>query len=401
MMGKGWHGLRRKVARRVRFWAQVRFARPVVVFESDDWGLYRQPSAALLAPYGTPGERADEVTESPADLERLYALLERYRDDTGRSACFTANFIVANPDLPAIRHDQFRHYYDRPIETDDLRRPKWQEGLQRRVFYPQYHGRYHCRPESWLQDLQTGTPGARELCAAGCFGGLSLLQGQGWRYHSEYLDWQTGRVPDEGALSRCLEESLGIFERVFGMRSLSTIAPHYIYPDGMDRLWQQAGIRYLQGAGYRLVRDAAGHQQVQTHLMGGLSPAGLLYLNRTVKFEPRRTRPFQGLEPAWSSARECLEAGVPVVIDTHRINYTGPNAAQALPALDTLLCRLQSHRPRFLTTPELGQAIAQRGAYVDVWDHSNHQLALREPFTRTLVRRCLVRRPAGLAPARS
>ena len=123
----------KRMKSRLRHWATWRCAEPVVVFESDDWGMRRRACAKWIRPYGVPSEWADEESETPADLDHLYGVLSRHRDAGGRPACFTANFVVANPDFDAIRRDRFERYHDFPIGDDERLRAKWQEGMGQRV----------------------------------------------------------------------------------------------------------------------------------------------------------------------------------------------------------------------------------------------------------------------------
>ena len=100
---------------RVFNWSQWRCAEPVVIFESDDWGLDRRPCSEFLRTYGEPSSWADEQIETPEDLAKLYEVLDSHRDATGRPACFTANFIVGNPDFDAISREHFTNYDYIPI----------------------------------------------------------------------------------------------------------------------------------------------------------------------------------------------------------------------------------------------------------------------------------------------
>ncbi|HVY72015.1 MAG TPA: hypothetical protein VHH73_18930, partial [Verrucomicrobiae bacterium] len=148
---------------RLRIYADWRCLEPVVVFESDDWGLKRRSCAAQLAQYGIPRDWADEDSETEEDLERLYSTLEAHRDALGRAPSIVANFVVANPDFDAIVRGGFQWYFEIPIDQEKSLRKKWLEGMERKVFFPQYHARYHFSVERWLDDLQKDVPGARAL----------------------------------------------------------------------------------------------------------------------------------------------------------------------------------------------------------------------------------------------
>lgn len=377
----------KRLLNRVRLAAHWRCAEPVIVLESDDWGLERRSCAALLSRYGQPGAWAEEMSETADDLSRLYAALESYRDPSGRPACFVANFVTGRADDARIAGAGFAAYYDLPLAQaapgDVI--AAWRAGMARRVFYPQYHGRAHFWPGGWLADLRADTPGARRLFEAGCAGGLSLLQNDGWRYHSEYLDWQTGQQPD---LAEWLRGGLDYFRELFGFAPCSTIAPHYLFTARSAAAWARAGLRYVQGANYRILRRANGAQKVISHALGERGPgrAGSFYLARNVKFEPRPQRPEQGVAAALCQIEAAFRWKIPAVVDTHRINYTAVYRDGALAALYDLLNGLRDYRPYVLTSAELGEAIAHNGAFRDVWTGEMRRLTPLDPPGRRALR---------------
>jgi hypothetical protein len=378
--------LSRRVLGRLRFLAHWRCLEPVVIFESDDWGMERRPCADFVRTFGEPAEWASEQTETPDDLRQLYKVLERYRDETGRTATFTANFVVANPDLAAIMRNDFERYYERQIDQTRELRSLWLEGMARQVFMPQYHGRSHFWPEALLRDLRADEPGVRAMCEQNLPGGLALLKGQNWRYHSEYFDWHRSEQPVAEDILKWVSEGVRHFREIFGFAPRSTIAPNYIFTPYAVRAWQLAGIEFIQGANYRLLRRGNGATRTISHVLGERTPEGLLLMGRTVKFEPRPSRPQQDLAAALRQIKECFRHHLPVVIDTHRINYVGAERQCAFDALDSLLSAIRSFRPRFLTTSELGEAVSQTGAYRDAWTGEPRRLIPIDPPWRKQLR---------------
>jgi hypothetical protein len=379
----------KRALRRLLFLAQWRCVEPVVVFESDDWGLARYPSSGLLSTLGTPGEWADEQTETPDDLAALYDVLGRYSDSNGRPACFTANFVMANPNFEAISASKFQAYYETAIAEQEHLKAAWREGVERRVLFPQYHARAHFWPQGWLRDLQEDTPGARFLFEQRCNGGLALLKGQSWRYHSEYLEWRTAtqRLPD--AHLDWLKGGLDLFQRLFGMSSRSTVAPHYIVTPETLQFWHTAGLEFVQGLDYRIVRQANGKPRVISHILGEGSPEGLLLLARNVKYDPRPQRSRYGWEQALRQIQASFQDSVPAIVDTHRINYSGQWRKEAIESLDMLLRRLGPYRPHFLTSVELGEAIHNGGHYRDIWNGMQRSLTPLDPPWRKALRAVL------------
>ncbi len=374
--------------------AHWRCAEPVLVFETDDWGLERRASSERLRAFGEPGERADEETETADDLRRLFDVLERHRDAAGRPAAFSANLIVANPDHDAIARDRYDVYHEIPIDARVDLHSAYREGVARGVFCAELHGRRHFSVEEWLADLRRDVPGARQLSSEHRNGGLSLLKGQGQRYHTEYVCWRTGVEPEEETLVRDLKTSLDALERVFGRRPLSTIAPHYVFSARIEKAWRKAGLRFVQGGNYHVVRgDGAEYgDSWVSHVMGERSPAGLRYLRRSAKFEPRPERPHQGIAAALPRIQSCFEQKIPAVVDTHRINYTGRYREKGLQDLSELLDVLRPQRPHFLTSPELGEAIDRGGSFCDIVTRETRSLTPFDPAWRRGLRVALGRR---------
>lgn len=377
-----------KILGRLRWAAHWRCAEPVVIFESDDWGMQRGGNLSAFEPYGKPKGWAAEMTETPTALDALYAVLESHPDRHGRPAVFTTNFITANPDFEAIEANHFSEYMDIPVSADGTLRSAWETGIQRSVFYPQYHGRSHINVQKWLDDLKQDVPGAQALFNKRQNGGLALLENAQWRYHSEYINWQTGEMSTQQDLASWINVGLQYFEDAFGFLPKSAIAPHYVLPTTVLPVWRQLGIHFVQGGNYHILQHPQSGQQIyRSHALGERSTTGLLYLTRNVRFEPRPGQINRGVEAAWRQIEGCFKAGIPAVIDTHRINYTGPWQVAARQALFELLTRIAAFQPRFMTSTELGEAIRSGGSYHDAWDQKAHTLHPQQSLLGQFLRR--------------
>jgi len=240
--------------------------------------------------------------------------------------------------------------------------------------------------DSWLADLRRNVPGARALFAQGATGGLALLRGRGWRHHSEYLEWSSGTEAGQGKLVEELRDSFAIFRRAFGRESRSTVAPHYIFHPAVERAWKAVGVLYVQGCGYRILRNRHGQPETLSHTLGEGSESGLVRLVRTVKFEPRTERPSHGVQAALRQIMGCFKANVPAVVDSHRINYTGERAYAGRSALEELLTHLPINEVRVLSSEELGEAIGNGGSYHDTWSGEGRALTPIDPFWRRWLR---------------
>jgi hypothetical protein len=217
-------------------------------------------------------------------------------------------------------------------------------------------------------------------------GGIALLKKHGWRYHSEYTDWKTGQQREEAELRDWLKVGTDYFLQLFGYFPRSTIASHFVLTPEFAHAWHAIGGQFIQGTGYRIVRRSDGRMHVVTHALGERSPEGLLLTRRTAKFEPRLEESNYDVDSALREVELCFRSNIPVIIDTHRINYTGRWREDSLRTLDSFLLGLQKYKPRFLTSVEIGEAIDQNGHYRDVWTGEASRLTSLETPWRKMLR---------------
>ena len=310
-----------------------RTASRAVVFESDDWGMARMPSRRAyekLAAEGTidianPFNKCSR--ERIEDLDMLFDVLAGCRDQEGRPAALTANFITANPDFDSIERSRYRHYYWTGIDdnrghdsSQAVLLDKYREGMVRGLFHPQYHGRDHFSAEAWLRALRN-----RDAAAISGFRQRVVLAGYSRFLPSEYVDYspQTLRPLSYTAIDAKVEGGTRVFQRAFGLRSLTSIAPFYLWSDLVEGCLFNWGVRCMQGASHCLdASDGSGRVRPKQGLLGQRSSSGMSYLVRNCRFEPAQ----DGQAAVAQCLRQIASAfarGYPAIIDTHRVNYVG------------------------------------------------------------------------------
>ena len=142
----------------------------VIVIESDDWGSIRMPSNNAFSIINN--NRLDstgtclrfnkyDTLADKDDLMALFETLSSFRDTKGNFPVMTALSVVANPDFDKIRKSDFTQYYYEPFTTTLDRYyptanpyPLWIEGIQNKLFLPQFHGREHLNVAVWIQALK-------------------------------------------------------------------------------------------------------------------------------------------------------------------------------------------------------------------------------------------------------
>ena len=333
----------------------LRFSRPLVLLQSDDWGRVgvrdREGYEQLRASGIHLGENPYDYysLETAEDVMALRDMLKRHRDATGRPACMVMNFLLANLDFQKTADSGFQEIHLLPLSQGlpgAWKRPglfeAYRQGISDDVFYPALHGLTHfCRP---AVERTLTVHGERN----------NLLHTL-WKAETPYIYWRMPWIgyeycnpekPQAGFLEADIQENLIAegareFQKFFSMAPLSACAPGYRANDDTRRAWSRCGIRVAQnGSG------------------GALPPhmdeCGMLNLHRTIDIEP-----FErglSLEKYMQLAERCFERGIPAIISIHSINFHSSLKDfrdPALRVLDEFLGALEARHPNLLYVHDL------------------------------------------------
>ena len=366
-------------------YAHVAFTEPILVIESDDWGKTGMEHEVELPTHlgkRTPHWSYDRL-ENAEELLALQALLASYRQSEKRGPVFTANFIISNPDVEATAKTDFKELILKPIDLSHPELvPHWKKGIEENVFYPQYHGRLHYHPARYLQDLKSDEK-LRKLFLAGINGGRELFTQGHLGYYSEYQHYANERVDDQ--LNHWIKTGVADFERLFGYKSTTTVCPNYVVDIQNLAIFKDTGVRFLQ-AGNKILCQKNGREVLTNFCQGSTLTRGLTALARNHKFEPCRQKQEWNAPFSITSAKGWMASGIPAVLDSHRMNYVAQFAEKGRDQLKQLLDELvQVPNIRFLTSPELGEAITNNGRYTDVFTGEKIQLTkIDSPIKRKL-----------------
>jgi len=323
-------------------WHEPYFGEAAILIESDDWG---------------PGEKFH--------AERLHGLLDclsKHTDSTKRPAVLTADIVLALPDIKKIKLTTPPTYQRQFLDEAS---PKIYQamklGISAGTLVPQLHGLEHCNGEALTHLYSQQDPRVEKIFTDDNWRDWeeldSLLQGH-------YVDGS--HLPSTPISSEKAEEivttATAAFEQLFGHPSLSTVAPCYLWNDNIETAWQAQGIRYIQTAGYRCTgRDQNGNyiQAPQLIRPGDKNASGQIHLVRNVMYEPVDGQNTP--ETAYEEALQCYRQALPIIISTHRYNFTRSEKEynNSLSGLDKLLSTLGESLPqtRFLASPELGESL--------------------------------------------
>jgi hypothetical protein len=348
--------------------------RKFVVIESDDWGSIKMPNKETFdtlsklgyKPENDPYLKYDSLA-SEEDLQALFESLNSVKDRNGNPAKITANAVMANPDFVQIRKDNFDKYSYEPFTETLKRYPKhqksfeiWKQGMQSKLFHPQYHGREHINVHQWMKHLKNKNPNitlAFDLnmisitsvetdLTVGCMRGLDFFS-----------------IEERNEKDHILREGMDLFEKIIGYTSKSFIANCYKWDSTSERTLSELGVNYLQGIfkqGIPTIDPDGNHKFVyKKHYFGDKNQFGQRYLFRNAFFEP-------SLSPNMDVVSDCLhridiafKCKKPAIIGSHRLNYIGfideNNRKQNLIKLNILLKEIVKRWSdvEFVSTDEL------------------------------------------------
>lgn len=310
--------------------------RHVVVFESDDWGSVRVPSLDTLrrlekkqVSLALPQSYDSfDTLASNDDLELLIDVLSSVKDVRGNPAIMTLNCCVANPDFERIKDSDYSAYYYEPFTETLNRYPHhdrsfdlWRTGMRTQVFRPQFHGREHLNPQKWLRFLQGGNKAARAGFEEKCYAVVTYYRGR----RDTFLEAFKIESENEIAFVRqSIQEGLELFERLFGFRSKSMIAPCFTWDSYIEEEAFKNGVLFIQGGyiqGHSDWQRSLGNH-ITGHYLGEKNKLGQYYLVRNCSFEPSQ-KFSDSADSCMASISKAFNNHLPAIVSCHRLNFIG------------------------------------------------------------------------------
>ena len=350
--------------------------RKIVVIESDDWGSIRMPSKEVFNTLLKKGISVDKCAfnkfdslASKDDMELLFSLLLKYRDKNNNPAVITANSVIANPDFVKIKQSDYTEYHYE-LFTETLKRKTdnnfdlWKDGINNKVFYPQFHGREHLNINRWLKFLRSGS---KELLTAfehEVFGISTTISKENNPSFMAALSVDDER--DYESHSKIIEEGYRLFTDLFGYDSKSFIAPNYTWHPMHEDVLSKLGVKYLQGTSAQHVPLPSNVQKYKYNYTGELNMHNQIYMVRNCLFEPSVSPNKDWVTSCFNEINRSFLRNNPVIICSHRLNFIGSiipeNRDKNLILLDQLLKKINTKWPEveFMKSDHLGKLIEKK-----------------------------------------
>lgn len=355
-----------------------RTGRKIVVIESDDWGAIRLPERELLGKLKEWGIDVasdhylqNDALASEEDLGLLFETLRRKRTNSESQPAITANTIIGNPDFGKIEADRFETFHFEHFTETFKRYPShknafqlWKEGIDEKLFHPQFHGREHLHVHRWMKGLQDRNSETAKLFNEKLFAVCGSASTESRKSYMAAYEWDTEE--DRNLTVQSIREGLKLFEETFGFKSASAIAPNYTWNGEMEKAYAEGGIKYLQGSTVQRspVIGKESNDLIRHHL-GEKNNLGQTYLVRNCTFEPSADPGKDWVDSCLKQIKTAYTWRKPAIISSHRVNFIGyinpDNRDRNLKLLDELISKIVKRWPdvEFMTSDELGGLIEE------------------------------------------
>ena len=351
--------------------------RKIVVFESDDWGSIRMPnlkvyqklSANSSAIRYNPYCKYDTLA-SQADLSALFDVLVKYKDRNDNHPIITANTVVSNPNFEKIKISNFKYYhYESFTETLKTYYPNnnpwsvWKEGIQYKIFHPQFHGKEHINVPLWLDLLQKDDETAKLAFKYNCW----IIPKQ-FSHNKRNIQASYDALNDDEELyaTQSVTEGLKLFKDIFNYNSTSFIANNFIWGKPIEKTLSDHEVQFIQTKGYQKfpLSNTDKKRKLIRHHLGKRNDLDQIYLIRNSVFEPSQSvYEKDEVKECLLNIKNAFFWKKPAIITSHRLNYIGSlneeNRNQNLKKLDNLLKQILIKWPdvEFMTSDKLGEII--------------------------------------------
>lgn len=355
-----------------------RTKRKIVVIESDDWGSVRMPSLAALKDLMAKGldvtggdssrYNLNDTLAGKDDLAALFDTLVRTRDKNNKPAVFTAVSVVANPDFKKIKEDNFKAYYHEPFTKtleryygDDAAYKLWKEGIDNKIFLPQFHAREHLNIAEWMRALQSGDRETLLAFEAGLWGFNNMKNIDSAISFQAAFDLYNPADLEVQASS--IKEGLAMFEELLGYSASFFVPPNGPFNNALEKVAADCGIKYMSASKIQTEPQGNGKNKKVFHWLGQQNKHQQIYITRNCFFEPS-AEGKDWVSSCLSDISTAFRWNKPAVVSSHRVNYIGTlnpkNRENGLAQLNQLLQSIVKNWPEveLCTSNELGDIIA-------------------------------------------
>jgi hypothetical protein len=363
--------LKRKLVLNIKNIPGWRTRRKIVVFISDDWGDKRIRSDSdyeKLIAYGLPLNKSEitkyDTVADEEDLYRLFEVLSSVKDKNNRSAVFSPFTIMSTPDFKKIAESGFQEYdylnFTQTLEASGNSEKilaMWNQGMEEKIFMPEYHGRDHLNVPMWIQALRSGNELVRH-----CFHhhyahvkapGMKVSPAVAFYFDSE---------ESFHFLNHSLKEGIHLFRETFGKNPAVFNPPNGMFHTDFYGTLAEMKVKTISTKHFRKQPGKGGTIESKYFTFGKKSHEGIVHFVSNAAFEPVNPD-YKGIEQVMGQIKTAFRWRKPALINTHRVNYVAGrdlnNREKGLNELSKLLKRISSEWPdvEFMSAGRFAQVL--------------------------------------------
>ena len=190
-------------------------------------------------------------------------------------------------------------------------------GEQKGVFTTALHAREHINSKQLMSDVSKD-----EFVKTAFENGVVGVK-------NSYYHGMDALNTDAENLKETIESAGGEFERIFGRKSESFIAPCYVWSFETEKLLENAGVKFMQGNLFHNIPLSEDSYKKKIHYFGSLSKhSSLRYFYRNCAFEPSAEKEKgktdeQILSGVLAEIENAFKMKKPAIICSHRVNFVG------------------------------------------------------------------------------
>jgi len=351
--------------------------RKIVVISVDDYGNVRLDSKKAREKMDNAGLKVNsrfdafDTLETREDLEMLYGVLSSVKDKNNKSAVFTPFALPCNIDFEAMAEDNYTKYiYETLPETYKKLEIKyanaysgtwslWQEGIEKGLMIPQFHGREHLNLKVFEEKLVQKD---HEVITALQNRSYTSISNSGFDTINYTAAFDFQDVNENKGFKEIIEDGLNQFENVYGYRSKHFMPPTSKIHQSLFPVLKENGIKFID---INLIhKQHQGKSKFKTTLnyTGKANNSKQYYIVRNVVFEP--TSNSNSVNIALHQIEAAFRWNKPAIISSHRVNFCGyidpKNRLIGINALKLLLNKIVYKWPdvEFMSSVKLGELMA-------------------------------------------
>lgn len=350
--------------------------RKIVVISVDDYGNVRLDSKEARQALDSAGInkvliRFDQLDtlENREDLEMLFDALSSVKDKNGKHAVFTPFALPCNINYEKMASDNYEQYHYELLPETYAKlsqlQPKayegtwklWQEGINKGLMKPQFHGREHLNLKVFKEKLLKKDFDVLTNLKNRSYTSISKSAYPTIKVTAAFDFWE---YEENEVFENIIKDGLNRFEQVFGYKSV-----HFNPPGGREHpvihgFLKDMGVKYLDTLFVKSEHQGKGKFKKSVNWTGKKNNLGQTYQVRNVVFEPTENIRNNWVDYSLKQIETAFFWNRPAIISSHRVNFCGhispENRAKGISELKLLLSQIVKRWPdvEFMSADELG-----------------------------------------------